>query len=178
MVRIGTILTLAAIGIAIAGFIGLGGASGIGQRVGSGLSKGFADFTSAFQSSLTSNIFGGSSGQNVTAPPSNLTGQPIPIGLPNLINSFNQTNAGLQGVNNFLANLFSGASFNPFAQQTSLLFTPTAISQRISFQSRNKGIVRTNFGGFGSAIAQESALQQAITESQRDNPSFFLKGQP
>jgi len=175
MVRLGTLLTLGAIGIAVAGFIGLGGASGLGQRIGSGLSSGFSNFFNAFQSSITSSILGGTSGQTVTNPPSNLTGVPPAIGLPNLLNSFQQTNSALNNFNNFFANLFSGASFNPSAFRTASSFTPQAIQNRMQFQAR--GVPRTNFGGFGNAIAQENALQQAILESQRDNPSFFLKGQ-
>jgi len=174
MVRLGTLLTLGFLGIAVAGFIGLGGASGLGQRIGSGLSSGFTNFFTSLTGSL--NFASANQGglQNETTAPTELTGKPPPIGLPQLADNLSQTQGGLQSINNFFANIFSGAQFNPSAFRTSLAFTPRAIQNRMQFQAR--GVPRTNFGGFGNAVAQENALQQAILESQRDNPSFFLRG--
>ena len=52
MVSLNTALTLGVIGAAIAAFYGLGGASGIGSRIGSGLSS----FGQSLQSSLIPTI--------------------------------------------------------------------------------------------------------------------------
>jgi len=164
------------LGIAIAGFIGLGGASGVGQRIGRGLSSGFTDFATAFTSGLSFANAEQGGQQTETTAPSELTGQQPGLGLPNLFDSLEKQGQGAQGLTNFFTNLFSGALFNPGAFRTSLAFNDPAIASRIGFQSINKGIARTNFGGFGSGNAQELALQQAILESQRDNPSFFLRG--
>jgi len=174
MVRLTTILTLGAIGIAIAGFIGLGGASGLGQRIGSSLSGGFTNFFGSLSESLNFASANQGGQQNETTAPTELTGLPAPIGLPRLTDSLDQTAGGLNSITNFFQNIFSGAQFNPSAFRTSLAFTPSAIQNRMAFQGA--GIPRTNFGGFGSAPAQESALQIAILESMRDNPSFFLRG--
>jgi len=176
MVRLGTLITLGALGIAVAGFIGLGGASGVGQKLGSSLSSGFSNFFTGLTGSLNFASANQGGQQNETTAPTELSGIPPPIGLPQLTDNLEKTQSSLQGINDFFSNLFSGALFNKSAFRTSLAFSPEAVSQRQAFQSRNKGIVRTNFGGFGSAIAQESALQIAILESQRDNPSFFLRG--
>jgi len=176
MVRLGTLITLGFLGIAVAGFIGLGGASGLGQRIGSGLSGGFSNFFGSFSEALSGNFASANQGgqQNVTTAPTDLTGKAPPIGLPQLEDNLTQTQGGLQSINNFFQNIFSGASFNPQAFSTASSFTPQAIQNRMDFQAR--GVPRTNFGGFGNAPAQENALQQAILESQRDNPSFFLRG--
>jgi len=178
MVRLGTLLTLGFLGIAVAGFIGLGGASGIGQRIGSGLSSGFSNFFGSFSQALSGNFANAEQGgqQNVTTAPTELTGLAPPIGVPQLLDNLQQTQGSLQGINNFFSNLFSGALFNPRAFRTAPSFTPEAITQRMKFSSLQSGTLRTTFGGFGSANAQESALQIAILESQRDNPSFFLRG--
>jgi len=176
MVRLGTLLTLGFLGIAVAGFIGLGGASGLGQRIGGGLSSGFSNFFGSFSEALSGNFASADQGgqQNVTTAPGELTGKQPGLGLPNLLDSFEKQGQGAQGVTNFFSNLFSGSLFNPGAFRTSLAFTPGAIQNRISFEGKGKS--RTQFGGFGSGVAQESALQQAIIESQRDNPSLFLRG--
>jgi len=177
MVSLNTILGLGAVAIAVVSFIGLGGAKGIGQKLGSGISGGFTDFFSSFSGGLLNFASANQGGQQTeTTAPTELSGVPPPIGLPQLQDNLTQTQSGLQSINDFFSNFFSGALFNPGAFKTSLAFTPSAISKRIGFQSINKGIVRTNFGGFGGGIAQENALQQAILESQRDNPSFFLRG--
>jgi len=174
LVRLGTILTLGAIGIAVAGFIGLGGASGVGQRLGSSLSSGFTNFFTGLSSSLNFASANQGGQQTETTAPTELTGVPPPLGFPQLSDNLTKTQQGAQSINDFFSNLFSGSLFNPRAFRTSLAFTPGAIQNRMMFAGR--GIPRTTFGGFGSASSQESALQQAILESQRDNPSFFLRG--
>jgi len=176
MVRLGTLLTLGAIGIAVAGFIGLGGASGLGQRIGTGLSSGFTNFFTSLTGSLNFASANQGGQQNETTAPTELSGNPPPIGIPQLTDNLAQTQGGLQSINDFFSNVFSGALFNPSAFRTSLAFQPNDVSQRMQFSSINQGTARTTFGGFGSASVQESALQQAILESMRDNPSFFLRG--
>jgi len=172
-ISLSTLLPLAVLGIGLATFFGLGGASGIGQRIGSG----FSSFGSAFKFGL-GGAFGATQGgeQNDTTAATELTGEAPPLGLPQLLDNLQQTQGTLQGVNNFFSNLFSGALFNPSAFRTSLAFTPSAIQNRLQFSSVNKQTPRTTFGGFSNAVAQENALQQAIIEQMRSNPSFFLRG--
>jgi len=54
-------------------------------------------------------------------------------------------------------------------------FSDSAIKNRINLitsqQSSNPKI--SSFGGFGSAITQETALEKAIAESKRKHPEFF-----
>jgi len=174
LVRLGTLITLGALGIAVAGFIGLGGASGVGQKLGSSLSSGFTNFFQGLSGSLNFASANQGGQQNETTAPTELTGVAPPLGIPQLTDNLSKTQSALQGLNDFFSNIFSGAQFNPQAFRTASSFTPEAIAQRMQFQAR--GVARTNFGGFSSAQAQESALQQAIRQSQRDNPSFFLRG--
>ena len=65
MVSLNTVITLGVLGAIVAGFYGLGGAKGIGERIGSGLSS----FGQAFQSGISSSLI-----PTVTTPttPSNL----------------------------------------------------------------------------------------------------------
>jgi len=176
MVSARTFLTIGVILAGVALFFGLGGAQGIGARIGGG----FSSFGSSFVSALGGGgLFGSAFGQtpasasNPLTPPTSLTGQAPAIGLPQLNANLQATQGTLQGINNFFANIFSGASFNPSAFNPASSFTTQAIQQRISFQAR--GVPRTNFGGFTNANEQEIALQKAIVQSQIDNPSFFLK---
>jgi len=171
-ISLSTLLPIAVAGIAIATFFGLGGASGIGQRIGGA----FSSFQSSFTAGLSGiNPLDQGGQQTETTAPTQLTGVAPPLGVPQLLDNLQQTQGTLQGVNDFFSNLFSGALFNPSAFKTAPAFTPEATTRRMEFQGA--GVPRTNFGGFGNAIAQENALQIAIVESMRDNPSFFLRGQ-
>jgi len=184
MVKIPSIISgnVVTIGVVLAGvalFFGLGGAQGIGAKLGGGF-KGFGD---SFLAGLGGSIFGDgekpASETNPLTPPLSLTGQPPALGLPQLQDSLQQTQGTLQGINNFFSNIFSGASFNPSAFNPASSFTPQAIQTRIGLQSgtvTGSGVQGgTQFGGFVSANEQEVALQVAIVESQSKNPSFFLR---
>jgi len=176
----GNIVTIGVILAGVALFFGLGGAQGIGSKLGAGF-KGFGD---SFITGLGGSIFGESgekpaSEADPLVPPLSLTGQAPALGLPQLNANLLATQGTLQGINNFFSNIFSGASFNPNAFNPASSFTEQAIQSRISLQ---KGEISgsgtqggTQFGGFVSANEQEVALQVAIVESQKNNPSFFLK---
>jgi len=170
MVSLKTGLTLGLVALGAALFFGLGGAQGIGARLGSGF-KGLGE---SFITGLGGGILPQSPAEtaaNPTQPAANLTGQAPPLGLPQLQDNLEQTQNSLQGINNFFSNLFSGSLFNPQAFSLPSSFTPAAIQNRISFEGA--GIPRTQFGGFLNATEQEIGLQQAITASQKANPSFF-----
>jgi len=176
MVSLKTFATLGVILAGVALFFGLGGASGIGQRIGGS----FSAFGSSFLGGLgLQNAFGSSpdSPSDPLNPNPNLSGDPTPIGFELLNESLTKQSNILQDINNLFSNIISGAQFNPSAFNPSSSFTQVAIQQRLdraNDPSRfNQG--GTQFGGFANATEQELALQNAILQSQIDNPSFFLK---
>jgi len=62
MVSIKTVLTLGAIGVAVALFFGAGGFKGTGTKIGSFFGGGISDFTSSISSAFTGGLFGGNAG--------------------------------------------------------------------------------------------------------------------
>jgi len=184
MVKLSSLLSgnVVTIGVVLAGvalFFGLGGAQGIGAKLGGG----FKDFGSSFVGGL-GGIFGSSdegekpaSESDPLVPPLSLTGQAPALGLPQLNANLLQTQGTLQGINNFFSNIFSGAIFNPQAFKVGPSFSTIKIQERLARANNpanfNQG--GTTFGGFTNASEQEIALQNAIVESQKNNPSFFLK---
>jgi len=181
MVSARTFLTIGVILAGVALFFGLGGAQGIGARIGGGF-KGFGEsFVSGLGGGLFGDVFGEkpASETDPLVPPLSLTGQPPALGLPQLNANLVATQGTLQGITNFFSNIFSGAQFNPSAFNPASSFTQSAIQRRIdqSVGGVNQPISAggTPFGGFTSANAQEIALQNAIVQSQIDNPSFFLR---
>lgn len=176
MVSARTFLTIGVILAGVALFFGLGGAQGIGARIGGG----FKSFGSSFVGGL-GGAFGNAFGETPDAPAdplkpnASLTGQGTDIGLPLLNENLQKTSDTLGGINNFFSNIFSGAIFNPSAFNPASSFTPSAIQNRMEFSSIVQQKQRDNFGGFQSANEQEIALQNAIIESQKRNPSFFLR---
>jgi len=183
MVSARTFLTIGVILAGVALFFGLGGAQGIGARLGGGFSAfgsafrtGFGDFGGLF-----TNVFGTTpdSPSDPLNPNPNLSGDPTDIGFDLLNESLQSQSNILQDVNNFFSNLFSGALFNPSAFNPASSFTQQAIQNRLdqAVGGPNQPISAggTPFGGFTSAVEQELALQNAILQSQIDNPSFFLK---
>jgi len=176
----GNIVTIGVILAGVALFFGLGGAQGIGAKIGGGF-KGFGD---SFLGGLTGAF--GLEGEGETpasevdplVPPLSLTGQAPAIGLPQLNANLVATQGTLQGINNFFSNVFSGAIFNPQAVSLPQLFSQQAIQTRIAQTvggtNQNPSTGGTPFGGFTNANQQEIALQNAIVQSQIDNPSFFL----
>ena len=172
MVSIKTGLSLALLAGGVALFFGLGGASGIGARIGGG----FATFGASLVGAL--NPFASQGGnqpapQETNAPTTageELTGKSPDIGLPLLESNLTKTKGAFDDLNRFFENLFSGSLFNPNAFATASSFTPEAIRLRIEAAPERAG---TLFGGHESAIAQESALQLAIIQSKADFPEFF-----
>jgi len=176
MVSASNLLTLGVIFGGVALFFGLGGAQGIGSKLGGG----FASLGSSFLTGLGIQSASGqtpASTNNTITPPTSLTGQPPAIGLAQLNANLVATQGTLQGINNFISNLFSGSLFNPGAFSTASSFTPGAIQTRIgqAVGGANQPISAggTPFGGFTNAQDQEIALQEAIVQSKLDNPSFF-----
>jgi len=175
----GNIITIGVVLAGVALFFGLGGAQGIGAKIGGGF-KGFSD---SFVGALGGNIFGQALGEKPASeadplvPPLSLTGQSPAIGIPQLNANLVATQGTLQGINNFFSNIFSGSAFNPNALTLPSLFTESAISTRIGQQTGAvpvSGVQSTGtFGGFTTASEQEIALQGAIVESREKNPSFF-----
>jgi len=173
----GNVVTIGVILAGVALFFGLGGAQGIGSKLGGG----FKDFGSSFIGGLGGAFGFGDEGEKPASeadplvPPASLTGQPPALGLPQLNANLLATQGTLQGINNFFSNIFSGAIFNPSAFNTQSSFTAQAIQTRIDRANNpanfNQG--GTTFGGFTSASEQEIALQNAIIESKQKNPSFF-----
>lgn len=175
----GNIVTIGVVLAGVALFFGLGGAQGIGAKLGGG----FKSFGSSFVGGI-GGAFGEAFGETPASesqplsPPSSLTGQAPEIGLPQLADSLKQQQGTLQGINNFFSNLFSGAVFNPQALTLPPLFTQQAIQKRIEQSiggiNQPSNVGGTPFGGFKTADLQEIALQEAIIQSKLDNPSFFL----
>jgi len=170
----GNILTIGVVLAGIALFFGLGGAQGIGAKIGGG----FKSFGDSFIGGLGGSFGIGEKPASETdplVPPLSLTGQAPALGLPQLNANLLATQGTLQGINNFFSNIFSGAIFNPLAFNPRSSFETQAIQNRIQFASIIQQRPRETFGGFETANAQEIALQEAIVKSQRDNPSFFLR---
>lgn len=196
MVSLNTVLTLGVIGAAIAAFYGLGGASGIGSRIGSGLSS----FGQAFQSSLIPTI---------TTPetPSNLDLKSLEeqgIAQGTRLDQLNETTkqefggtitseqvrqnaAQTAPIPNekpiaaaFQPAVSAGAITRKFAETYS--FNPPT-SKGVAdvskiFQSINKtpstpSRAASNYGGYGSAINQNTALAQAIQASASKYGEYF-----
>jgi len=177
----GNIVTIGVILAGVALFFGLGGAQGIGAKIGGG----FKSFGDSFIGGLGGSLFGEANAEAPASPadplkpPLSLTNEAPNIGLDQLNANLVSTQGTLQGINNFFSNVFSGAIFNPSAFNPASSFTPEAIANRIGLQTGDilgSGVQTIgSFGGFETADQQEIALQNAIVKSQLDNPSFFLR---
>jgi len=64
MVSIKTILTLGAVGVAVALFFGAGGFSGVGSKIGGFFGQGFSAFGSSLAGSFSGGLFGGATNPN------------------------------------------------------------------------------------------------------------------
>jgi len=178
----GNALTIGVILAGVALFFGLGGAQGIGAKLGSGF-KGFGD---SFLGGLTGAFGSTDKGESTPDSPAdplkpnpNLSGEPTPIGFGLLFEGLQEQSNIFQNINNLFSNIFSGAQFNPSAFNPASSFSSQAITARIGRvpggTNQPSNIGGTPFGGFSDANEQELALQNAILQSQIDNPSFFLK---
>jgi len=137
MVSLGTIVTLGLLAVGAVGFIGLGGAAGIGQRIGGGFKT--------FSESITAGLFGGvfnpnsdGSGDRLPEPTcglgtrENSLGQCVPIGETTPRHSFARFD---------ISNLFSSRNIQARLQR----------AENPAFF----GSGGTPFGGFPSARVQE-----------------------
>lgn len=210
MVSLSNLLTIGIIGAGIAAFIGLGGAQGIGSRIGQGFRGLGESFVAGISNPLSSVI------------PTVVTqGTPSNDVLTNLQKQAGQLQSNIEEAIQSATNL--GGSVNPEASAAGNLVTkgdtptvpqsstpaPTitglaeaALSGAVStsFAGKYSGkpaptqrnvldvskafnfIANTppspsraasNYGGYGSAINQNTALAAAIERSARENPSYF-----
>lgn len=170
----------ALIGIAAVSLIkSYGGPAGIGNKLGSSIGGGFSSFTKSISDAFTTSIFGGTVSNDSpeaspnTSAPNELTGKAPALGTETLQDNFGKTSQGLTDFNRFLGNVLSGAQFNRSALNTPRFFTPQAIETRKSTITANQQFYSSPFGGYGSAEAQESALQQAIMTNKELYPQWF-----
>ena len=196
MVSLNTVLTLGVIGAAIAAFYGLGGASGIGSRIGSGLSS----FGQSLQSSLIPTI-------TTPTTPSNLDLKSLEeqgIAQGTRLDQLNETtkekfggtitseqvreNAKITApIPNekpiaaaFQPAVLAGAITRNFAETYSYQ-PPTSkgvadVSKIFQFVNKNPSSATraaSNYGGYSSAINQNTALAQAISESASKYGEYF-----
>lgn len=196
MVSLNTALTLGIIGVAIAAFYGLGGASGIGSRIGSGLSS----FGQSLQSSLIPTI-------TTPTTPSNLDLKSLEeqgIAQGTRLDQLNETTKEKFGgtitseqvrenaaktapIPNekpiaaaFQPAVSAGAITRNFAETYSYQ-PPTSkgvadVSKIFQFVNKNPSSptrAASNYGGYGSAINQNTALAQAISASASKYGEYF-----
>jgi len=133
-----SIKTIAIIGALIAGaslFLGAGGASGVGTKIGAFFGGGFKDFSSSISSAFTSGLTGGIINPSTAAATDNgiigpdpRTGTEAfdPIG--NLVGNF----TGLQNILDSLNNFFTGG-----AKQTASGFSAPAFNDQQSIRDFN-----------------------------------------
>jgi len=163
VVSIKSLGTLAVIGIAAAAFFGLGGAAGIGQRIGGGFSAFGSGIVKGFSSPFVSDLAGNQPAPQESNPfpsaqPPGTAPSPlaVPLGLPPSLSSFgflSPTSGGILDI--------------------SKLFTTRAIETRRSNVLKGASLGSTPFGGFESLEAQERGLIAAIRESATKFPGFF-----
>ena len=201
MVSLNNLLTLGLIGGAIAAFYGLGGASGIGTRIGQGfrgLGEGFtAGISSLIPTTVTGSTPSNTALQNLQ---SNALGlqqgaSAIVEGISNLGGSLNpQTSAagagdtpsiptnvperkaatGLEAASR--AGVVSQAFATTYSQPRTAAVGQLDVSKAFDFISRTPTSytrARSNYGGYGSAINQNTALAEAIEQSARQYPEYF-----
>lgn len=183
MVSLKTVLTVGAIGAAAIAFIKLGGASGIGQRIGSGLSgfgsgiiSGISGAGETIQSGITTSVSGGinefqklldTSGGAANEVEKQVIEDPFPISTE------------------FKTAVESGAVTPAFAAKYSFLPPPPSGSSILDVSKTFKFIstppsslnlsrrAASNYGGYGSQLAQDTALSRAIEASAAKYPQYF-----
>ncbi len=190
MVGLGSIMKIAGLGVAVGlGYVLLKNAGGIGSAIGSsvgtGLSQGFQGLTDSFAGAF--DIFGRDSGSSATPHPANTPGDNIVQGGGIVDNKeeFLATGGNIaQGFGDFIN---SGAITKEFAQRFS--FVPPAqegqldVSNAFSYissqayidrlEANQKNQTNWNYGGYGSASNQQTALASAIADSASKYPEYF-----
>lgn len=186
MVKIDRLLTLGLIGGAAYAFIRLGGAAGIGQRLGGGFESFFTGITQGITKGIPGNDTIATQGtaldraieqkeQDLGRP---LTSQEI-IDLGKTVGPVEAEPVALE----FASAVERGTVEREFAAKYS--FQPPVpkgvmdVSKTFAFISKPDSSLNlarreaSGFGGFGSALAQQSALERAIQESAKKYPEYF-----
>ena len=191
MVNIDRLLTLGLIGGAAYAFIRLGGAAGIGQRIGGGFESLFTGITTGITKGITGNDTIATQGtkldraieqkeQDLGRP---LTSQEI-IDLGKTVGPVEAEPVATA----FAGAVERGTVEREFAAKYS--FQPPVptgvmdVSKTFAFISKPDSSLNlarrqastangVGFGGYGSALAQQSALERAIQESARKYPEYF-----
>ena len=192
MVNIDRLLTLGLIGGAAYAFIRLGGAAGIGQRLGGGLESLFTGITTGITKGITGNDTVKTQGteldraieqkeQDLGRP---LTSDEV-IELSKTVGPVDAEPIALE----FTSAVERGTIEREFAAKYSFQpDVPTGImdvSKTFAFISKpdsslnlarrqaSTNAAGVGFGGYGSALAQQSALERAIQESAAKYPEWF-----
>jgi len=171
MVSIKTVLTLGAIGVAVALFFGAGGFQGVGQKIGGFFGQGFSAFGSSLAGAFSGGLLGGAANPNtggvdnttdtstgqIGPDPKTGTEEFDPFG--NLLGNFK----GLQNILDQLNNFFvgQGPAFVVGGQSFATAANPKQIASG------------TEFGGFISASSQAGALAALLAQNKKKFPEFF-----
>jgi len=190
MVSISNLLTLAAVGTAILGFYKLGGASGIGSRLGGGVSGLFDSFTNSLIPKTQPNSPDNQGGFNYDSSGSGGGGsQAIPLDEYPVTDNEGNPLIPITPINNidksaFTAPLAAGVVSKGFAEKYSFQAPPTDGRLNVSktFQYINSPSYRAvvsqgrssqPFGGYTSADDQRNELQRQIEINATKYPEWF-----
>jgi hypothetical protein len=188
MVSISNLLTLAAVGTAILGFYKLGGASGIGSRLGGGVSGLFDSFTNSLIPNTQSNSPDNQGGINYGSGGGGGS-QDIPLDQYPATDNEGNPLVPITPIDNidksaFTAPLAAGIVSKGFAEKYSFQAPPTDGRLNVSktFQYINSPTYRSvvsqgrssqPFGGYTSANDQSNELQRQIEINATKYPEWF-----
>lgn len=171
MVSIKTVLTLGAIGVGVVLFFGAGGFKGVGQKIGSFVGGGLADFSSSITSSLTGGLFGGAvntstggesadtSTGTIGPPPRTGTEEFDPFG--NLAGNLKGLQNILDSINNAVGGLFGGQGAAAVGPNTVFFPAGQSLSTLSSGQRSSLAFAqRTSLGPFAVQPRQGSAVSR------------------
>ena len=190
MVKLDRLLTLGLIGGAAYAFIRLGGASGIGERLGGGLDSLFTGISTGITKGITKGITGNDTVKTQgTALDRALEQKKEDLGRPLTSEEVIEVGKTVGPVEaepialQFKGAIERGTIEKEFAATYSFQpEVPTGVmdvSKAFAFISKPDSSLNlarreaSGFGGFGSALAQQSALERAIQESARKYPEYF-----
>jgi hypothetical protein len=189
MVSISNLLTLAAVGTAILGFYKLGGASGIGSRLGGGVSGLFDSFTNSLIPKTQPNTPDNQGGYNYDSSGGGGGSQSIPLDQYPVTDNEGNPLIPITPINNidksaFTAPLAAGVVSKGFAEKYSFKAPPTDGRLNVSktFQYINSPTYRaatsvgsssSQFGGYTSANDQRNELQRQIEINATKYPEWF-----
>ena len=192
MVNIDRLLTLGLIGGAAYAFIRLGGAAGIGQRLGGGLESLFTGITTGITKGITGNDTVKTQGTELDRA---IEQKEQDLGRPltsDEVIELSKTVGPVEAepvATAFASAVERGTIEREFAAKYS--FQPPVpagvmdVSKTFAFISKpdsslnlarrqaSTNAAGVGFGGYGSALAQQSALERAIQESAAKYPEWF-----